>query len=211
MRVFMIAVMLSFAVVYSAHAVQGQAQGQIGINKQGQQQGQGQAQGQQQGQIQGQGQGQQQKAVSSSRSKAVSSSRSVSGAFQAQGQGQSANNEGNEQETKIKIDASQHETNPHQAPAFSLFVPQGNDGLSVSTPLGGGNFTTGNRFNQLLALAQLKIAASKPVDREIYEMEYETQKHAFLWIFKGWNPLGGFGYWKPINFYNLNPFKNRKR
>lgn len=138
-----------------------------------QNQGQGQDQDQHQGQIQGQGQSQ----------------------VGVNAQSQDASNKGNKQQTNVTVEG---DTTPHQAPAFALAVPTGNEGISVSTPLGGGNFTMGSRFNQLYMLAQLKLQAGKSVDAEISGMEYETQVGAFLWVFKGFNPLGGLGYWKPI-------------
>ena len=150
---------------------------------------------QHQGQLQGQGQDQGQEQGQSQSNVGVNSQHQA--AIAGQGQSQDASNKGNKQQTNVTVEG---DTTPHQAPAFALAVPTGNEGISVSTPLGGGNFTMGSRFNQLYMLAQLKLQAGKDVTPEIEAMEYETQVGAFLWVFKGFNPLGGLGYWKAPKF-----------
>ena len=154
-----------------------------------------QSQGQGQDQDQAQGQHQSNVGVNSQHQAAIA----------GQGQSQDASNKGNKQQTNVTVEG---DTTPHQAPAFALAVPTGNEGISVSTPLGGGNFTMGSRFNQLYMLAQLKLQAGKAVDAEIAGMEYETQVGAFLWVFKGFNPLGGLGYWKPVKLPALSKKKS---
>ena len=156
---------------------------------------QSQGQGQDQDQDQAQGQHQSNVGVNSQHQAAIA----------RQGQSQDASNKGNKQQTNVTVEG---DTTPHQAPAFALAVPTGNEGISVSTPLGGGNFTMGSRFNQLYMLAQLKLQAGKAVDAEIAGMEYETQVGAFLWVFKGFNPLGGLGYWKPVKLPALSKKKS---